>query len=73
MENYYRRKVQVERILQLAEQNATGTPDELAARLCISKRTLLRIISSLRENGTPIVFCKKNLTYKFTPPHKYVV
>lgn len=73
MENYYRRKAQVERILQLAEQNATGTPDELAARLGISKRTLLRIISCLRENGTPIVFCKKNLTYKFTPPHKYAV
>ena len=43
-----------------------ANPDELAKKLNISRRTVLRMIVCLKETGINIQFCKKEKKYKIS-------
>lgn len=55
-----------QRIDHLIRTRATGSPDDLARRIGLSRRHLLRLISALREQGFPIAFDKCRNTYYYT-------
>ena len=40
------------------------TPDQLAKKLNVSKRTILRMITHLKEQGHSIEYCKVEKKYK---------
>jgi biotin operon repressor len=76
MDFYNHKKQQIERILYLAERESTGNLSELSSRLEVSERTVKRIVQYLRDEGIPIVFCRKTNSYKLPeykvyPPLKY--
>jgi predicted DNA-binding transcriptional regulator YafY len=51
-------------IVQLAERSSTGTPENLATRLGVSKRTIKRMVYVLREKGIPIKYNRDLRTYQ---------
>ncbi len=51
------------RILRLADLKSTGSPDDLAYRLGISKRSVKRIVSEIREEGQMIRYCPLRRSY----------
>jgi len=55
-----------QRIDHLIRTRATGSPDDLAQRIGLSRRHLLRLIGALREQGFPIAFDKCRNTYYYT-------
>lgn len=50
---------------ELIRQERTGTSEEFAAKLGISRRTLQRHIEQLREIGIDIVYDSYRQTYKY--------
>jgi Mn-dependent DtxR family transcriptional regulator len=46
------------RILKLIELKCTGSPEDLASRLGISKRSAKRLVSEMREGGLNIKYCQ---------------
>jgi transcription initiation factor IIE alpha subunit len=46
------------------ENKWANTPDALAEKLGTSKRTVLRMINHLKDNGKQIAYCKKEKIYK---------
>jgi len=60
-----RKKELIEQIDQRIRLKATGTPDEFAQKLGVSKRTIYRIIESLKEIGCPIYYDRYKETYKY--------
>ncbi|MCL2414975.1 MAG: HTH domain-containing protein [Bacteroidales bacterium] len=62
---------QVEKLQKLVilekfiRQECTGTPDELARRLSISRRTLERKISELNAHGAEIKYSRIRSTYYY--------
>lgn len=52
-------------IEELIRKEATGTPEQLAARLKISKRMVYRYINEINEGGKPVVYCRTRGSYKF--------
>jgi len=61
----------IDRVLSLIRTKATGSTEQLAARLGISKRSVERIMSDLRDDGFPIEYCKNNHHYYFAGEVKY--
>ncbi len=57
------KKQQLDYLLELIEKGNTGTADGLCKRICVSKRTLERYMSELREIGFRISFCSQRRTY----------
>lgn len=51
------------RILRLADLKSTGSPDDLAFRLGISKRSVKRIVSEIRYEGLNIKYCHLRKSY----------
>ncbi|KFD40293.1 hypothetical protein AT05_01375 [Schleiferia thermophila str. Yellowstone] len=51
-------------IVQLAKTSSTGTPESLATKLGVSKRTIKRMIFVLREKGIPIKYNRNLMTYQ---------
>ncbi|MCY7293377.1 MAG: helix-turn-helix domain-containing protein [Ferruginibacter sp.] len=54
--------------LQIIEEYITKqwavTPDQLAQKLNVSRRTVLRMIMHLKEQGSIIEYCKSEKRYK---------
>lgn len=55
----------IERLDQLIRIKATGSPDFLANRLGISRRSLTNYLSFMKENGAPIKFCFYRQSYYY--------
>jgi hypothetical protein len=57
----------INRVNKLIQRRGTGSPDQLAARLKISKATLFRLIDTMKELGAPIVydFLVQTYTYEY--------
>ena len=51
-------------VLHYIENKWANTPTAIAEKLCISKRTVLRMINHLKEDGKQIEYCKKEKVYK---------
>jgi biotin operon repressor len=53
----------IEKLKKLVETDGSGSPAELAEKLSISERTLLRMVQQLREHGYPIFFNRLTKSY----------
>jgi predicted DNA-binding transcriptional regulator YafY len=53
----------IDRLIQI---KATGTSEQLAEKIGVSKRTIIEFINVMKETGAPIYFCriKKSYCYK---------
>jgi biotin operon repressor len=63
----------LERLDQLIRLNATGTPNELAKKLNISRSSVFRLINEMRELGCPIAYYKLLRTYAYEKSGKLVI
>ncbi|PIB36653.1 hypothetical protein BFP72_15210 [Reichenbachiella sp. 5M10] len=64
--NFIKQIERIQLINKLIISESTGTPDELAIRLNISKRQLYNHIESLKNLGADIVYDKVYKTYYYT-------
>jgi len=54
-------------LIELIEKRKTGSPEDLAKKLQVHKRTIYRIIDDLRLSElSEIVFCKESKSYIFS-------
>ena len=53
----------IERLDRLIRMKATGTPDQLAERLGMSKRSVINYLNLMKENGAPIKFSYSRQSY----------
>lgn len=57
------KKHKLDYLLQLIKSEHTGTPDQLAERIYVSRRTLFRYFEDLNDMGLSISYCYKRGTY----------
>ena len=50
---------------KLVRQGRTGTPQELARRLSLSRSALYRIIDEINSHGTTIGYCRTSRTFRY--------
>lgn len=62
--NYLEYSKKLELLEDYINNKWASTPDELAQKLNVSRRTILRMIVFLKETGIKIKFCKKEKKYK---------
>ena len=63
--------IQIERIQRAADligAAKTGSPDEFARRLRVSRRQLYNLIDFLKAQGAPIAYSRERRTFFFTRP-----
>ncbi len=53
----------LEKMLNLIEEEATGNAAQLCIKLCVSRRTLVRMLAEARELGHQISYCSQRKTY----------
>ena len=53
------------RLDDLIRRKATGSPDQLAYKLDVSRRTVFRLIDFLRNFGAPIAYCGVKQRYYY--------
>nr|WP_319399630.1 hypothetical protein [uncultured Carboxylicivirga sp.] len=53
-----------------AEQ--TGTPDQLASKLCMSVRMLFFYLDMMRALGADITFCKERMTFNYAKSGHFI-
>lgn len=51
------------RIHSLIKRRATGTPEQLARRLNVSRATVFRKINELKSLDAPVLYCKNRQSY----------
>ena len=54
------------RINKLIQQEATGTPDEFAERIHLSRKQMYNILNLLTDYGAVIKYSRKNHTFYFS-------
>lgn len=55
----------IRRIDYLIQIGGTGTPDEFARRLNISRKSLYNYLNSMKEMGAPIKYCPFRGSYYY--------
>ena len=55
----------IERLKCLIDCAKTGTAEELAKKLCVSRRTIFYDLEFLRGKGHQIFFCYVSVSYRF--------
>jgi len=58
----------IKRIHTSVRRKATGSPNEFAHRLTVSKATVHRYINELKNLGAPIDYCKDRKSYYYKEP-----
>ena len=61
---YFDYKEKIDTLKYLVERKQAGTPQNLAKKLCISERTVLRMVQQLRDHGYPIVYNRFRCSYE---------
>lgn len=64
--NYIQKIERIERLDKHLKRRMTGSPDELARKLNISKRQLFRTIEELKDYGAPIEYSRSLRTFYYT-------
>jgi len=54
---------------KLVSRQITGTPEECARQLGVSRTTLYELIDELRSRGAPIVYSKSARTFFYKQPY----
>lgn len=57
--------VRIERLIRLINYSDTGTAEELAKKLCVSRRTIFNDLEFMKRKGYQIVFCRVGNSYQF--------
>jgi len=57
----------------MIEQEATGTPDEFAARFHISRRQLYYVLDELRDYGSTHDYCRRRHTFYYTGDFEFAI
>lgn len=65
-------KEELERVDRLIRLKATGSPKDLADKLCISERHVYRIINQLKDIGCPVYFNKERGSYCYSDEGKLI-
>ncbi|GAB4236176.1 MAG: hypothetical protein Tsb0034_10720 [Ekhidna sp.] len=68
--NFIRQIERLKRLNKLIEQEQTGTPDELAARLGIKRRTLYDLLENIKALGAEVEYDRKSKTFYYRNNHK---
>jgi predicted DNA-binding transcriptional regulator YafY len=55
----------LERIDYLIRRKATGTPEEFAIQMNLSRSALMEYIREMKEIGAPIVYCRQRQSYYY--------
>lgn len=63
--NYIEFLQKVEKLKRQIEFENTGTAEELARKLCFSRRTLFNYLDLLKDEGHFIKFCRTRNTFYF--------
>lgn len=50
-------------LLKLIESERTGNPQELAQRICVSRRGLFRFLVEIKDLGFRVSYCSNRQTY----------
>ena len=58
---------------KLVSRQKTGTPEELAHRLGVSRTSLYELIDELRSRGAPIAYSKSAKTFFYRQPYDITV
>jgi predicted DNA-binding transcriptional regulator YafY len=58
---------------KLVSRQRTGTPEELARRLGVSRTSLYELIDELRSRGAPIAYSKSAKTFFYRQPYDIAV
>ncbi len=58
---------------KLVSRKRTGTPEEFAGRLGVSRTSLYELIDELRSRGAPIVYSKSAKTFLYSEPYDIAV
>jgi predicted DNA-binding transcriptional regulator YafY len=58
---------------KLVSRQVTGTPDEFARQLGVSRTSLYEMIDELRSRGAPIVYSKSAKTFLYGQPYDIAV
>jgi len=58
----------IEKMHCLIKAKRTGTPDEFAAQLGISRTRLYEVIDELKSHGAPIAYSKASTTFYYEYP-----
>lgn len=59
---------QLKRLHELIRRKATGTPEQLAARLEMSRANMYRYLEELKTFGAPVKYCKHRRCYYYEEP-----
>lgn len=73
MNPIFNNKNLIERADQLIRLKATGTPEEFAGKLNISKRSMFRLINNLKEIGCPIIYNSHRRCYEYESEGKLLI
>ena len=71
--NFIRQIERLQLLNKLLEQERTGTPEELAQRLGIKRRTLYDMIESIKSLGADVVYDRKLQTFYYRNHQKIKV
>ena len=58
---------------RLIEAKKTGTPDQLASKLNVSRRYVFRLVDQIRALGGEIAFSRRRKTYYYSNKFKLVI
>jgi len=58
---------------KLVSRQRTGTPEEFASQLGISRTSLYELIDELRSRGAPIVYSKSAKTFFYRHPYDIAI
>lgn len=63
--NYIQQLERLNKLNRLIELGKTGSPEDLATSLEISKRQLFNLLETLKNLGAEIEYCKQAQSYRF--------
>ena len=63
----------ISRMHKLVSRQRTGTPEEFAHRLGVSRTTLYELLDELRSRGAPIAYSKSAKTFFYRQPYDIAI
>ncbi|MEL6863544.1 MAG: HTH domain-containing protein [Bacteroidota bacterium] len=56
----------IRRIDALIQRKSTGTPEQLAQKMSVSRASIYRYINDLKNLGAPVAYCRSRQSYYYT-------
>jgi hypothetical protein len=63
----------ISRMHKLVEHRVTGTPEEFAEQLGVSRTSLYELIDELKSRGAPIAYSKSIKTFYYREPFEIII